>query len=234
MGTSGHLRLVGVEGYEGLLAPDRSPEALAKVDSYLDRLRRLTVRLADARAFSVDGPILVSAGGSRFFDRVALVLGDRARYGGHDVSLVVRSGCYAVHDHGTYAHASPLDGPDYRRAPAHGGDRGLGRRAVGARAWSHYRRTGPADVSYDLGLPVTLRVARMDSGSVEPLGGMALSQLNDQHGYLRAPPGPAPAKVGDRIGFGISHPCTAIDKWRTVFLVGDDYQIRDEIHTFFH
>ena len=143
VGTSGHLRLVGVEGYEGLLAPDRSPEALAKVDSYLDRLRRLTVRLADARTFSVDGPILVSAGGSRFFDRVALVLGDRARYGGHDVSLVVRSGCYAVHDHGTYAHASPLDGPDYR-AQAHGGDRGLGRRAVGARAWSHYRRTGPA------------------------------------------------------------------------------------------
>jgi D-serine dehydratase len=234
VGTSGHLRLIGVEGYEGLLAPDRSPEALAKVDSYLDRLRRLTVRLADEGAFSVDGPILVSAGGSRFFDRVALVLGDRARYGGHDVSLVVRSGCYAVHDHGTYAHASPLDGPDYR-----------GPRLMAAiEVWADVLSVpepglmivglGRRDVSYDLGLPVTLRVARMDGGSVEPLEGMALSQLNDQHGYLRAPPGPAPAKVGDRIGFGISHPCTAIDKWRTVFLVGDDYQIRGEIQTFFH
>ena len=29
---SDRLRLVGVEGFEGLLAPDRSPEALAKVD----------------------------------------------------------------------------------------------------------------------------------------------------------------------------------------------------------
>ena len=28
------LRLVGVEGFEGLLAPDRSPEALAKVDDF--------------------------------------------------------------------------------------------------------------------------------------------------------------------------------------------------------
>ena len=60
------------------------------------------------------GPILVSAGGSRFFDRVALVLGERAQYGGHDVRLVVRSGCYAVHDHGTYADASPLDGPGHQ------------------------------------------------------------------------------------------------------------------------
>jgi D-serine dehydratase len=40
--------------------------------------------------------------------------------------------------------------------------------------------------------------------------------------------------VGDRVGFGISHPCTAIDKWRTIFLVNDDYEILEEIATFFH
>jgi D-serine dehydratase len=234
VGTSAHLRLVGVEGYEGLLAPDRSPEALAKVDSYLDGLRRLTVRLAAAGAFSADGPILVSAGGSRFFDRVAIVLGGTAQYGGHDVRLVVRSGCYAVHDHGTYAGASPLDGP------GHEGPRLMGAIEVWADVLSVPEPglvivgLGRRDVSYDLGFPVTLRVARLDSGSVEPMARMTLSQLNDQHGYLRVPPGPTPAKVGDRIGFGISHPCTAIDKWRTVFLVSDDYEIRDQIDTFFH
>ena len=56
VGASARLRLVGVEGYEGLLAPDRSPQALATVDEYLDGLRRLTRRLADAGAFSSSGP----------------------------------------------------------------------------------------------------------------------------------------------------------------------------------
>ena len=41
VGASAWLRLVGVEGYEGLLAPDRSAGSLAKVDRYLDGLRRL-------------------------------------------------------------------------------------------------------------------------------------------------------------------------------------------------
>ncbi len=39
---------------------------------------------------------------------------------------------------------------------------------------------------------------------------------------------------GDRIGFGLSHPCTAFDKWRTVLLVDDAYCVRDHAHTFFH
>ena len=93
---------------------------------------------------------------------------------------------------------------------------------------------GRRDVSYDLGLPVTLAVARRETGAVEPLAERALSQLNDQHGYLQFADEPAPVQVGDRVGFGISHPCTAIDKWKTVLLVDDSYEIRDEITTLFH
>jgi D-serine dehydratase len=232
--TSAHLRLVGVEGYEGLLVPDRSPEALAKVDDYLDGLRRLTTRLADEGAFSGNGPVLVSAGGSRFFDRVAAVLGEKANYGGHDVLLVVRSGCYVVHDHGTYANASPLSGHGHHGPGLQGAlevwadvlsvpEPGLAIVGLGRR-----------DVSYDLGLPVTLAVGRREDGRVEPFAGWQLSQLNDQHGYLQFGDKRPPVQVGDRIGFGISHPCTAIDKWRTVLLVSDDYEILDQIATFFH
>ncbi len=232
--ASDRLRLVGVEGFEGLLAPDRSPEALARVDDYLDGMRRLTTRLADDGAFSTDGPVLVSAGGSRFFDRVAARLGEKSLYGGHDVGLVVRSGCYVVHDHGSYANASPLSGRGH-----------TGPGLVGAlEVWADVLSVpepglalvglGRRDVSDDLGLPVTLAVGRRENDRVEPFEGWSLSKLNDQHGYLQFPDKPTPVQVGDRVGFGISHPCTAIDKWRRILLVGDDYEIRDEIFTFFH
>jgi D-serine deaminase-like pyridoxal phosphate-dependent protein len=56
VGASAHLRLVGVEGYEGDVAADRSPESLAKVDRYLERLRDLVARLGGTRAFSPPGP----------------------------------------------------------------------------------------------------------------------------------------------------------------------------------
>jgi D-serine dehydratase len=249
VGASAHLRLVGVEGYEGLLAPDRSPEALAKVDRYLDGLRRLTLRLADEGAFSADEPVLVSAGGSRFFDRVAAVLGERAGYGDHDVRLLVRSGCYLVHDHGTYEEASPLAGP------AHEGPGLVGAIEVWADVVSVPEPglaivgLGRRDASSDLGLPVTLAVARggsglsgsgrnqsgrNQSGRTEPFVGTVLSQLNDQHGYLHLDGKSAPLNVGDKVGFGISHPCTSFDKWRSIFLVNDDYEIVERIATFFH
>jgi D-serine dehydratase len=61
-----------------------------------------------------------------------------------------------------------------------------------------------------------------------------LDRLDDQHGYLRMGPGEAHVDVGDRVGFGLSHPCTAFDKWRTVLLVSDEYEILEEIRTFFH
>jgi D-serine deaminase-like pyridoxal phosphate-dependent protein len=39
--------------------------------------------------------------------------------------------------------------------------------------------------------------------------------------------------VGDRIVCGISHPCTALDKWRVLPLVDDAYRVLDLYRTFF-
>jgi D-serine dehydratase len=234
VGATEHLRLAGVECFEGLLAADRSPEALLKVDNFLDRLRRLAVRLANEEAFSGNGPLIVSAGGSRYFDRVASVLGRSADYGGHDTQLVTRSGCYLVHDHGTYAESSPLAEADQQ-----------GRKLLGAlEVWAEVLSVpepglvivglGKRDVSYDIGLPVPLHIVRGSDRRVEPLNEGTLENLNDQHGFLQIDSERARIRVGDRIGFGLSHPCTAFDKWRTVLLVSDDYQIRQEIITWFH
>ena len=88
---------------------------------------------------------------------------------------------------------------------------------------------GRRDVGFDAGLPVPLRgvhegVASRISGEV--------TELNDQHAYLRLAAGTALAP-GDLVCLGISHPCTTLDKWRVIPVVSDDGQVIDTVHAFF-
>jgi D-serine dehydratase len=62
--------------------------------------------------------------------------------------------------------------------------------------------------------------------------GWQVTNLNDQHAYLRLDPGAALAP-GDVVGLGISHPCTTLDKWRVGVLVDDDDTLLDVFHAFF-
>jgi len=58
-----------------------------------------------------------------------------------------------------------------------------------------------------------------------------IGALNDQHAYLRwdeADDALAPV-VGERVGFGISHPCTTFDKWRWMPVVEDDYTVGEAV-----
>jgi D-serine dehydratase len=56
--------------------------------------------------------------------------------------------------------------------------------------------------------------------------------MMDQHAYL-AVAAQDDIRVGDMIGFDISHPCLTFDKWRTLSVVDSKYQIIDIIQTFF-
>jgi D-serine deaminase-like pyridoxal phosphate-dependent protein len=44
--------------------------------------------------------------------------------------------------------------------------------------------------------------------------------------------GGSPA-VGDLLRFGLSHPCTAFDKWRFIPVVDDENVVVDVLHTYF-
>jgi D-serine deaminase-like pyridoxal phosphate-dependent protein len=90
---------------------------------------------------------------------------------------------------------------------------------------------GKRDVAYDLDLPAPL-LASVGDGLRDVRGTMSVVELNDQHAFLRLPPGD-PLAVGDLVGCGISHPCTAFDKWRLIPVVDDDYTVIDAVHTFF-
>jgi D-serine deaminase-like pyridoxal phosphate-dependent protein len=89
---------------------------------------------------------------------------------------------------------------------------------------------GPRIVTagFDMGLPVPLRVLGRDTSTA----GWAISELNDQHAYLRLD-AEAELSPGDLVGLGISHPCTTLDKWRALVVLNDDDLVIDMVHAFF-
>jgi len=60
----------------------------------------------------------------------------------------------------------------------------------------------------------------------------ALTKMMDQHGYLKIAPGDD-LRVGDMIGFDISHPCLTFDKWRSLAVVDAEYKVIHVVQTFF-
>jgi D-serine deaminase-like pyridoxal phosphate-dependent protein len=153
---------------------------------------------------------VVTAGGSVFFDRVA----ERLRPAlSRPVRVAVRAGCYVTHDDGLYAAASPL--AELRPALE-----------LWARVLScpepglAIAGFGKRDAPYDLGLPV-----------LRDHPGVRVEALNDQHAFLRDPAGDL--SVGDAIVCGISHPCTAFDKWPEIVLARDDDTVVGSVQTRF-
>jgi D-serine deaminase-like pyridoxal phosphate-dependent protein len=231
--AASNLRIAGVEGYEGAVGAHRSPADLAAVDHYLEELRAVTVELAEEGLFDAHQPVLVSAGGSKFFDRVIGALGRDADFGGHATSLVLRSGCYIVHDHGLYAEVTPL-GADVAEAD---------RLQPAIQVWAEVLSRpepglvivglGRRDASFDSGLPVLLAAVDRDERTLRYDVSGQLVKLDDQHGYLTVDPANG-FRVGDRLVFGISHPCTTFDKWRDVLLVDQQQRVLEVLQTRFH
>jgi D-serine dehydratase len=94
------LALAGFEGYEGLLVSADRQQDVQAVNALLAQLVEL-VKAADAEQLFGSAEILLSAGGSAYFDLVA-----RGFKGVDGLSLpvrpVLRSGCYLTSDHGSY------------------------------------------------------------------------------------------------------------------------------------
>lgn len=226
------LRLAGVCGYEGALAHDRSEPALARVRSYLDELAELHRRLEASQLYPDTGDIYVTAGGSAYFDVVVDVLAPLA---GGRTHVVIRSGAYLIHDDGFYTGITPFgrnDNADYRfRSAMHVWARVVSRPEPGLALLD----AGKRDVPFDEGLPVPQLVAEQLGAAARPIEGAEVTAVNDQHAFLTLPPD-SDIQVGNVVRLGLSHPCTAFDKWRWIPLVVDDSpdpQVIDLIRTYF-
>ncbi|MDN5598998.1 MAG: hypothetical protein L0G52_00490 [Brachybacterium sp.] len=223
--ASAVLHLVGAAGYEGAIAHDRSPASLAAVSAYCERL----AALAESLRPLIEGTPWVSAGGSAYFDLVADAFAPLS-----GMRRILRSGAYIVHDSGFYRGISPLDAT-----------RGLADQDAllpGMRAHARVVSmpepglalldAGKRDVPFDEGLPVPLGVATALGGPERPLDG-EVTALNDQHTFLRHARSTELA-IGDVVTLGLSHPCTAFDKWRLIPIVDSATgTVHEAVETFF-
>jgi D-serine deaminase-like pyridoxal phosphate-dependent protein len=228
--ATGTLTVTGAAGYEGGIAGGRA-ERPDLVASFCRRLANLTGVIADR----VDGDLIVTAGGSAYFDVVTRELTAGSVAG---ATVILRSGGYMFHDHGMYQAVTPAargvaDAPVLRPALELWAQV-LSRPEPGLALLGAGRR----DVGFDGGLPVPLRVLRTGGAGgtggacgAGPLDGM-IAQLNDQHAFLELDPGTALAP-GDLVCLGISHPCTTLDKWRVIPVLDDEDRVVDVVHTFF-
>jgi D-serine dehydratase len=229
--ATGTLTVAGVAGYEGALgglggraAPPGSGGSRGVVPPGVTAFCRRLRGLADALGDATDAPI-VTAGGSAHFDVVTREL---TADGARPVRVILRSGAYLTHDHGLYSTVTPAArgaaGAPALRPALELWAQVLSRPEPGLALLGAGRR----DVGFDSGFPVPLRVL----GRAADTTGWRITELNDQHAYLRLTDD-AELGPGDVVGLGISHPCTTLDKWRVLVVLNDEDLVIDLVHAFF-
>ncbi|GAA3084668.1 alanine racemase [Streptosporangium carneum] len=215
------IELAGVAAYEGGL-----PDAEA-AGRYLDEVREAVRHLAAQGLLAEE--VVVTAGGSKYFDVVADRLAG-SWLPGHRLRTVLRSGAYVSHDDGVYREWTP-----FRRIP------GEGSLDAALQVWAQVISTpedglaiigmGKREAPYDEGLPTPQRVRSLD-GTLRPATGLRTRAVNDHHAYVEVAAG-AEVVPGELICFGLSHPCTSFDKWQVIPVVADDHTVVDLIRTYF-
>ncbi|MFF4097889.1 amino acid deaminase [Streptomyces sp. NPDC001903] len=221
------LRLVGIAGYEAEV-PGADPES---VHAYLRRMTALAVEFDRAGRFAADlDEIVVSAGGSAWFDAVADVFAELPELS-RPVLKLLRSGAYVSHDHGWYTRLTP-----FNRVPEEGGLR------PAFRLWTQvvsrpsptqaFVNAGKRDIAYDLGLPEAELVRDALTGEERPAAGVRVVKLSDQHAWLETG-AEEDVQVGDWVALGMSHPCTIFEKWPLIPVVEADGTVTDYVRTFF-
>jgi len=223
------VRFAGMATFEGVVP------GIDKDPMLIDGFAREIVEIARALPASLYtglGEFVLSGGGSSYFDIVAdqftkLELPIPVR-------VLLRSGCYVTNDSGSYKHSQDEAKADPRRSWKSDLEPAL-------EAWAYvqsmpepglaFLTMGKRDIPYDGKLPVPFKRYRPGTGFL-PIGTAEVFATNDQHAYVRLG-AETDWQVGDLIASGVSHPCTAFDKWRFLPIVDDNYTVIDGVLTFF-
>jgi D-serine dehydratase len=223
------LRFAGVAAFEGVV-----PGIRASSEPVAAFAQKVVEVAADLPAPLLDGldEFVLTGGGSSHFDLVA----DRFKTLALPVPvrIVLRSGCYVTNDSGSYFAAQEAARLDPARS-------WKSRLEPAMEAWAYVQSRpepglalltmGKRDAPYDAGLPVLIARHRPGTGPLA-VGEAEIFAMNDQHAFARIAAN-SDWQVGDMVGCGISHPCTAFDKWRFLPVVDDGYTVIDGMLTYF-
>lgn len=220
------LRLRGLELYEGVLHGD-NPQP------QVEALLRQAADLACRMEHLVEGEFVLTGAGTVWYDVVCniwLAAKKPAR-----CRIVIRPGCYITHDRGIYDIAQKALVARDPIACDLGGDLTSALELMAMvqsvpeadRAVVNF---GKRDCAFDAGLPQP--VARYRNGAQLSAEGIESVGIMDQHCMLRLAPG-SDVQVGDILVFGTSHPCLTFDKWKTLLLVDEQYNVLEELDTLF-
>ena len=228
------IQLRGVSGFEGLYQGLKGEDRLTLVEDFLKLIVKTAFACDEAKLFGA-GEILLSAGGSSYYDVVTRMFGS-VRLSG-PVRVVTRSGCYLTHDSGMYRElqSEVLARDGHARHL-------VGHLDAALEVWAQVLSipepelivvsAGKRDFGIDAGMPVPVRLARMEAGLLTLPPGCVVVAVSDHHAHIKVPMGHQ-IRHGDLIGLGVSHPCTTFDKWRVIYMVNDDYTIVDIAQTHF-
>jgi len=226
--TAPGLLLAGIEAFEGVLH---------ETDAVSGLMRRVieTASAIDRLGLFFEN-IVLTAGGSEFFDLVAAGLEPAVL--SRPIVRVLRSGCYLTHDDLGYAHdlvrvlrERRVSLPPGELHPA-------------LQVWCYVQSRpdpekviltlGKRDVGYDIEQPQPIswfRPGHMQAPEPIPAGSR-ITALNDQHAHMSVPVD-SPFEVGDMIVAGIAHPCTTFERWQVLMLADEKLDVVGAVRTFF-
>lgn len=225
------LSLAGIEFYEGVI---KSDDTERDVRQFVQRAAALAKALARQQLLKYPQP-LISGAGSVWYDIVATELNKATLP--DTMRIVLRPGCYISHDQGIYEQAqqqvlsrsniacrlgdslsSALELAAYVQSLPESGLAVLG--------------FGKRDAAFDAGLPQAVAIYRDGKLLSDKLQGCETAKVMDQHAFWRYGSGIQP-HIGDIVVLSTSHPCLTFDKWRTLWLVDDNYNLLQTVDTFF-
>lgn len=219
-----HLR--GIEIYEGVLKEEDEIRVFLK--------RAVSALTVIAAAGGFHGRPILSGAGSAWYDVVAEEFAEVKEM----ADVVLRPGCYLTHDVGIYKQAQARI--ETRNPIAARMREGL---KPALHLWACVQSLpdaaravigfGKRDAAFDAGFAEpALRFRRGDTEPSATPSHWRITSMMDQHAFMEIAAGDD-LRVGDYIGFDISHPCLTFDKWRKLLLLDDNWQVKEVFDTYF-
>ena len=225
------VELAGIGFYEGAIDHNDNSNS---IKHFVQQAAALAKVLFRQNLLQYEKPLLTGSG-SAWYDIVAREL-NRATLP-DNMQFIVRPGCYVTHDHGIYhqaQHSILQRSPQLKR---------LGPALKNALEVAAYIQSvpepglaiigaGKRDAAFDAGLPAVLKVYRNGSMIAAFAKASRSFEIMDQHCFWHYPDN-LQLQPGDMVLLATSHPCLTFDKWRTLYLADNDYNLLEELATCF-